>query len=502
MRTNSFLISLLVAAVALGALATFAHAQDTFVYFLSPLAAGDDDGTYLLLERRELFNDSKSFILLYRNAGKEASEPVQYHGAYRAAAVHEGFLYVFHGKSYSLYRNTQHVVSRAWPFQEWEPCAAAQSDKRLYVLASQAMQLTVVSLAEGKWTQGLLSPPAAGQIQEVHAAPIVNGFLATVSVPGANGRIIQSISFNGRRWGSWETVAQLPPGGEFVMTSDGTTARVLLRDRRTRLTARTPLRERLWLQTSGWTEERDTGLRESLLSTSYRTAACYSEARPRVFLLSPYSGEVFEAVCDATNTWSARDRFAVVPSLFGMSLLVLSANLAVTFGLVVAVAVSLAMRHLRSDVDQISGQEVRLASWRRRTLAALIDIFVVYAGVDLSVTLATGSRDPGAISTIFTFAYVFYHMVLETIIGQTLGKALMDIAVVNSSGQRPSALSVLVRSLLRVIEVVALPLLGLVVLLNTRHQQRLGDLLGRTFVIVPPRQPSHTRPEWDIDDFQ
>ncbi|MFW6132667.1 MAG: RDD family protein [Planctomycetota bacterium] len=81
--------------------------------------------------------------------------------------------------------------------------------------------------------------------------------------------------------------------------------------------------------------------------------------------------------------------------------------------------------------------------------------------------------------------YVGYCIVLEMRLGQTVGKRLMRLAVVNEQGRRPNLREALLRNLVKIIELsmpIAIPLLLLVPLL-TRWRQRLGDMLARTAVI-------------------
>jgi len=477
--------------------------QDAFVYFTSPLAAGSDEGTYLLLHRGLLFGKTDSFVLLYRGADGKVSEPGEYQGGYSAAAAYGGFLYVFHGDTYSLYSGEKHADSRPWPFPSWTPCGAVSVADSLYVLGAEAAQLTVVRLADGEWVQGGLSPTAPGRIGEVRAVALKDGFLAVVAEKIEDGpRPLYSIQYSEGRWHPWQEVMTLPASGEFALVSESPT-HLLYRERRGRLTARYPLRERTWTEQTGWSDATDTGIRESLATASYVTAACSSEGRPRAFLLAPYSGLVSEAVWSEAGGWRLGERFAALPSLLGVSLWGVILNSLVTAAFLLAVAISLVLRRGRSTKSELGGHVVQLASWRRRVAAGLIDGFVVFVGVDLSLALFMGGRSATADTVMWGFliAYVTYYAVLESMTGQTMGKALMDITVVGRNGARAPVPAVVIRSVLRVVEVIMMPLLGLLVLLNTRQQQRLGDLAAHTYVIVSPRQPTAEHPEWDINDF-
>lgn len=79
--------------------------------------------------------------------------------------------------------------------------------------------------------------------------------------------------------------------------------------------------------------------------------------------------------------------------------------------------------------------------------------------------------------------------------GQTVGKRLLRLRVVDAGGLRLEASQVLVRNLLRFVDgLPALYLLGGITCLISRHRQRLGDLAAGTVVI---RTPKLARPDLD-----
>lgn len=76
-----------------------------------------------------------------------------------------------------------------------------------------------------------------------------------------------------------------------------------------------------------------------------------------------------------------------------------------------------------------------------------------------------------------------YYILFEGIWhGQTPGKRLAHIRVIESNGQTVSWSSVTIRNLLRVADM-GLALVGLVVMLADRHERRIGDLAAGTLVI-------------------
>lgn len=72
--------------------------------------------------------------------------------------------------------------------------------------------------------------------------------------------------------------------------------------------------------------------------------------------------------------------------------------------------------------------------------------------------------------------------------GQTVGKRVMNLRVVDARGLRLEPAQVIVRNLLRVADALpALYLVGGVTCILNRHHQRLGDLAAGTVVIRTPR---------------
>jgi uncharacterized RDD family membrane protein YckC len=88
-------------------------------------------------------------------------------------------------------------------------------------------------------------------------------------------------------------------------------------------------------------------------------------------------------------------------------------------------------------------------------------------------------------------AFVAYCIVCEALFARTPGKAIVGCRVVNEAGGRCSFSPILVRNLLRLIEL--FPLFQLwptfILMLFTRSRQRLGDLLARTIVVENVPRP-------------
>ena len=97
----------------------------------------------------------------------------------------------------------------------------------------------------------------------------------------------------------------------------------------------------------------------------------------------------------------------------------------------------------------------------------------------LSSSAGWQAMAPGAAALL---AFVVLGLVGELFLGQTLGKRFFNLNVADLRGRRPQPWQLVVRNLAKALDLVAWPLLILVVI--TPNRQRLGDLVARTVVIV------------------
>jgi uncharacterized RDD family membrane protein YckC len=134
-----------------------------------------------------------------------------------------------------------------------------------------------------------------------------------------------------------------------------------------------------------------------------------------------------------------------------------------------------------------------IASVSDRVLAALIDMFIVFAYLVGCFILLLNVPElfSTALLIIMYVPAVFYHLVCEVLMnGQTFGKKQRGIRVVKLDGTQPGIGSYLLRWLLGLFE---RGVIGLVVLLINGKGQRLGDMAAGTTVI-------HIRPRVTLDD--
>ncbi|AWH48651.1 hypothetical protein C1925_05550 [Stenotrophomonas sp. SAU14A_NAIMI4_5] len=121
----------------------------------------------------------------------------------------------------------------------------------------------------------------------------------------------------------------------------------------------------------------------------------------------------------------------------------------------------------------------------RRWLATIIDSMVFalvffVPGVLLRETLAQ------TVMPFLLLLLVAYYPVMETQLGGSLGKLATGTRVVNLQGGWPSWWQSIIRTLMRLIEVNPMLIGGIpagIAALVSRHHQRLGDMMARTYVL-------------------
>ncbi len=143
---------------------------------------------------------------------------------------------------------------------------------------------------------------------------------------------------------------------------------------------------------------------------------------------------------------------------------------------------------------QVQAQtQVQYVGVGRRFVATLVDsilyliVFVVVAVVSGNAQASGGSASAslsGAPALILDILFFLYYIVLEAVLGATLGKLLLGLRVVNVDGSRIGWGASIIRNLLRIID--ALPffyLLGAILIWTSPQRQRLGDRVAKTVVV-------------------
>ncbi len=130
-----------------------------------------------------------------------------------------------------------------------------------------------------------------------------------------------------------------------------------------------------------------------------------------------------------------------------------------------------------------------------RSLAWLIDFVAasLAAGVAGKVLLLLALVSPDVAIAAYVLSYfvvsVGYGVLLEwRFRGQTLGKRLLGLRVIDAEGLSLSFSQVVIRNLLRFVDMLpAFYLVGGIACLVSRRSRRLGDIAGNTMVVRIPR---------------
>jgi uncharacterized RDD family membrane protein YckC len=131
-------------------------------------------------------------------------------------------------------------------------------------------------------------------------------------------------------------------------------------------------------------------------------------------------------------------------------------------------------------------------TWKR-VGAALLDIAILIVVFALVSVVAGGASAgygelslalKGSSALAFAAIALAYFFVGEAAAGRTPGKQIVGLRVVRTDGTPAGPGPILVRTLLRIVDLLpVLYLVGFVVMLVTGRQQRLGDLAAQTHVV-------------------
>ena len=123
----------------------------------------------------------------------------------------------------------------------------------------------------------------------------------------------------------------------------------------------------------------------------------------------------------------------------------------------------------------------------RRWAGCWIDFIVLAALFFLpAVALAPAEATASGAGLLLFILPLAYFPVTETIWGRSLGKLVTGLIVVDKTGARPAFWRVLIRTLLRLVEVNPFLIGGIpagICVIATKRKQRLGDLAAGTYVI-------------------
>ena len=152
----------------------------------------------------------------------------------------------------------------------------------------------------------------------------------------------------------------------------------------------------------------------------------------------------------------------------------------------------------------ITGQYVRIqptaASVGDRIFAQLIDWGVILAYIALLTWFVIETESDGwVVGCLYLFPILFYTLLCEIFNqGQTLGKMCLKIRVVKMDGSMPTLGAYLMRWMLWLIDGPATSFVGLVAIILTRNNQRLGDMAAGTVVI---KKQKYKKIQISLDEY-
>lgn len=146
---------------------------------------------------------------------------------------------------------------------------------------------------------------------------------------------------------------------------------------------------------------------------------------------------------------------------------------------------------LRLETPEGIDVELRPAGPVARGLAIMIDEAIAWiASIAVAIAFSVlGEAGVGVYFVVYFLIEWFYPVLFEVLRhGQTPGKAVMGLRVVNDDATPIGWSDSLVRNLLRVVDFLPLGYLaGVVSMVTTRHFQRLGDLAAGALVVHADR---------------
>jgi uncharacterized RDD family membrane protein YckC len=142
-----------------------------------------------------------------------------------------------------------------------------------------------------------------------------------------------------------------------------------------------------------------------------------------------------------------------------------------------------------SNLDNNGSSKIILAKWKDRFLAWLVD-FIIISMVSTSIFFISFlyldynfenfiSNDGMYIPTSVMF--LAYWIILEYKTGQTIGKKMFNLKIVNNLGERPSLIGVIISSFGKSFILPIDTILGWII--TNEKRQRVFNKLGNTLII-------------------
>ena len=479
MRWTGFL-GALVAAWGISSSATAVH------YYFRLQTASDGQRLAVCYQTGSILSSRASFQFRIWEPGKGWSAEAAFHGRYSCVALFGGDLYKFRQCGYAVYRRQQHLrtVDEAFP---GEVAAAGPVGQELWAFAirpdGQVVAQRVASQAK----------------PERYAYPLLTASSEQFQVAG-DGRRLYAVwtepSGEAGRWylgrAEWDTFSRswrqvrrepiLDGPVDLAAAAWGEALWVVVKARAHRITEARPLHYYEWKKDQWSKPQPIRGVTDDVLGRTLGLAAGWSGDRIRIFLLSV--GTVRGVVIPATQSpvlVLARLSFTVVHVLLAALMVAV---------LVCLVGVSLLRSRRFPTSESLAGVQWAYAGWGERMLAFALDVGLLVAIhlLALAALLHLGWAAEWALKSVtwyivFPAVSLVYWTSCEAQQGQSFGKRALQLRVTSVEGRPPGWRRAFVRNVLLPLDLA----IGLLLVLNTRRRQRLGDLLARTLVVRPIR---------------
>ena len=479
---------------------------DTTEAFIDCIVAEGSGGSMLALNSRTL--EGKTFFTFYfTDDDSRWQKGLRYPATLTALALHNGRLYAlgpdgaaeYHPAPPTNKKDTDDRPARGrWlrhtPWQaDWAPIAAAPVADDLWAFGTDNGAIAVAQVKDDAWVDradlALMAASAADSQLLVSSGPAGRAAAQVLWIDegtGPGGRVIRRATFDGRQWKMLSPMPAPEGAFELVAATTGDTTTMFVRDAEHAIREEHPL---LYAEVTGHGDATLSiepellpvvGLRDGYFHRTHSMAAGVAGDGISIFLVSHGS---LDRADFAAGRIPGRERIEQTPLMKRLEVpLIVGLTIAVYL---VFIGFSVRRASRWPDTIEHEGREVKLASWKARVGAFGVDLTFISLIVGL-LALVAGTTDwKELVLDWWPLLLIPYFIVLELGQGQTPGKKLFGIAVVTQELLPPGFKHVLVRNMLYVID---LPLVGLVVLLNTKTSQRIGDLLGGTLVVKVPRR--------------
>ena len=141
---------------------------------------------------------------------------------------------------------------------------------------------------------------------------------------------------------------------------------------------------------------------------------------------------------------------------------------------------------LHADVAGLGSRTIALMVDALIQLVVLVPLLIGFFADGLA-----GTTETIALSLVlFAILWLYFPLFEWLRSGQTPGKQVQGIRVVRTSGEPAGFAPVMIRNLVRIVEVSALPFIAVIAMFSTARSQRLGDLAAGTMVIRDRRVPA------------